>query len=243
VGVLAGLSRYDFYTSAKAQPSRRVVLYLQEGSPFFDSTLNSILDNASLEATTLLGSARNSTVFFGIKAEICEPPNVSFQQLVDSREIAKSVLDASSKRINVKFYKYLPASSGTPNYYLSEPWRFISSARVSSVGTLSAAPPSVLAQKMEDRVRCYFQGVDQKDPAMIRSCFGATATIRDVCGIRNSTRTVPADDLVCRCMEFVSEFTTDGPECAALGCGTSVRDGYVVGRELRDTTIPSTHGL
>jgi hypothetical protein len=89
------------------------------------------------KATTLLGGARKSTVFFGIKAEICGPPNVSFQQLVDSRDIAKSVLDASSKRINVKFYKHLPAPSGTPSYYLSGSWRFPSSPRVSSVGTFA----------------------------------------------------------------------------------------------------------
>jgi hypothetical protein len=61
VGVLADrsllrrLSVYDFYAAAKAQPRPRVVLYLQEGSPLFLSTLNSILENVShFKATTLL---------------------------------------------------------------------------------------------------------------------------------------------------------------------------------------------
>jgi hypothetical protein len=60
-------------------------------------------ERVSFQGHDSFGGARKSTVFFGIEAEICGPPNVSFQQLVDSRDIAKSVLDASSKRINVKF--------------------------------------------------------------------------------------------------------------------------------------------
>jgi hypothetical protein len=42
--LLRWLSVYDFYEDAKAQPRPRVVLYLQEGSQFFESTLNSILE-------------------------------------------------------------------------------------------------------------------------------------------------------------------------------------------------------
>ena len=59
-------------------------------------------------------------------------------------------------------------------------------------------------RKMEQTVRRYFQGVNDKDPEMIRSCFGTTATIRDVCGINDSKRTVPAKDLVDRCVDFLS---------------------------------------
>lgn len=74
---------------------------------------------------------------------------------------------------------------------------------------------------MENVVKTYFQGVHEQDPAMIRSCFGDVATIRDVCGLQQTARTVPAgtymkcycwfgtnlfllDDLVDRCMEFVT---------------------------------------
>jgi hypothetical protein len=146
VGVLADrsllrrLSVYGFYAAAKAQPSPRVVLaVLTRRLPVLrvDVEFDPLENVSHFKATTLLGGARKSTVFFGIKAEICGPPNVSFQQLVDSRDIAKSVLDASSKRINVKFYKHLPAPSGTPSYYLSGSWRFPSSPRVSSVGTFA----------------------------------------------------------------------------------------------------------
>ena len=63
--------------------------------------------------------------------------------------------------------------------------------------------------KMEETVRRYFEGVNQKDPDMIRSCFGETATIRDVCGINDTTRSVPAQDLVNRCMEFLAAH----PDC------------------------------
>ena len=58
--------------------------------------------------------------------------------------------------------------------------------------------------QMETTVRNYFQGVHTKDAALIRSCFGDTSTIRDVCGLNASQRTVPAEDLVQRCMDFVA---------------------------------------
>jgi hypothetical protein len=65
------------------------------------------------------------------------------------------------------------------------------------------------AQQQEAVVRRYFDGVDKKDPVQIRSCFGETATIRDVCGVSNTVRTVQASVLVERCMEFV----TAHPDC------------------------------
>jgi len=57
---------------------------------------------------------------------------------------------------------------------------------------------------MEATVRKYFEGVNRKDPTMIRDCFGDKATIRDVCGINSHQKTVPASTLVERCMEFVT---------------------------------------
>jgi hypothetical protein len=60
------------------------------------------------------------------------------------------------------------------------------------------------AAAMEDVVRKYFDGVNKKDPEQIKSCFGAKATIRDVCGINDSKRDVVAQDLADRCMEFLT---------------------------------------
>jgi hypothetical protein len=88
--------------------------------------------------------------------------------------------------------------------------------------TTSRTPiPTAQAEAMEGTVRRYFQGVHTKDAALIRSCFGETATIRDVCSLGGSTeaRTVPATDLVDRCMEFVAAHPDVaigfyyGPEC------------------------------
>lgn len=71
----------------------------------------------------------------------------------------------------------------------------------------AAVPKNVI--KMEETVRRYFQGVNDKDPEMIRSCFADEATLRDVCGINDSQRTVQAQDLVDRCMDFL----TAHPDC------------------------------
>jgi len=70
------------------------------------------------------------------------------------------------------------------------------------------------AARMEDTVRRYFDGVDRKDAAQIRSCFGTQATIRDVCGVSDTSdtagvRTVPSVQLVDRCMEFLAAH----PDC------------------------------
>jgi hypothetical protein len=90
---------------------------------------------------------------------------------------------------------------------------------------MSTAPPlsSAIRQKMEDTVRRYFQGVNNKNPHMIASCFQKQACIRDVCALlhnKNSEpRMVPADMLVQRCMDFVTahpDCKVDfyyGPEC------------------------------
>ena len=85
------------------------------------------------------------------------------------------------------------------------------SARSSSSSTVKTA--------MEEIVRTYFQGVHEKDAAKIRSCFAETAIIRDVCGLNSHERTVPAQALVDRCMEFVAAHPDVeisfyyGPEC------------------------------
>jgi hypothetical protein len=79
------------------------------------------------------------------------------------------------------------------------------SASASSASSCSAQT----AQKMEAVVRRYFDGVNQQDPVQLRSCFHETATIRDVCGVSDTIRTVQASVLVERCMEFV----TAHPDC------------------------------
>lgn len=90
--------------------------------------------------------------------------------------------------------------------------------RVRAFSAPVAVSPST-ALKLEETVCRYFQGVNDKDPGMIRSCFGDMATIRDVCGINDSKRTVPAQDLVDRCMDFLAAHPDCmvqfhyGPEC------------------------------
>lgn len=72
--------------------------------------------------------------------------------------------------------------------------------------------------KMEETVRRYFLGVHEKDPIKIRSCFGESATRREVC-TTNQDITTAADELTERCMEFVQahpDCRIDfhyGPEC------------------------------
>ncbi len=73
-------------------------------------------------------------------------------------------------------------------------------------GTTKANPSDTRAEEV---VRRYFDGVNKKDALQLRSCFGETATIRDVCGLDSSVRSVPSENLVDRCMEFV----TAHPDC------------------------------
>ena len=82
--------------------------------------------------------------------------------------------------------------------------------------TDDASSPSSLAlsdsefDEMEHVVRQYFQGVTNKNATQIRSCFGTTATIRDVCALSASSssldpaaaKTVSAETLVERCLDF-----------------------------------------
>lgn len=92
----------------------------------------------------------------------------------------------------------------------------LSSRDVASFSTIATAEKK---QAMEAVVRSYFRGVDEKNPDMIRSCFGESATIRDVCGLNDDVRSVPSETLVERCMEFVTahpDVKIDfhyGPEC------------------------------
>lgn len=121
----------------------------------------------------------------------------------------------------------------------------MASLRTTAVRSFSAFPaaPSTThepilaaqAQEMEATVRRYFEGVHTKDPEKIRSCFGETATIRDVCGLNANERTVAADVLVERCMEFVTahpDCAIDfyyGPECGRTTSGWVVAHWYETG--------------
>ena len=73
----------------------------------------------------------------------------------------------------------------------------------------SSTNPNPSDTQAEEVVRRYFDGVNKKDPVQLRSCFGDQATIRDICGLDSSVRTVPSQNLVDRCMEFV----TAHPDC------------------------------
>jgi hypothetical protein len=87
---------------------------------------------------------------------------------------------------------------------------YITTASLLTIGVKAFSSSSFqAAQKMEAVVHRYFDGVNKKDPVQIRSCFDETATIRDVCGVSNTVRTVQAGILVDRCMEFV----TAHPDC------------------------------
>eukprot|EP00537_Pseudo-nitzschia_pungens_P007595 CAMPEP_0172360220 /NCGR_PEP_ID=MMETSP1060-20121228/4295_1 /TAXON_ID=37318 /ORGANISM="Pseudo-nitzschia pungens, Strain cf. cingulata" /LENGTH=393 /DNA_ID=CAMNT_0013082161 /DNA_START=47 /DNA_END=1229 /DNA_ORIENTATION=+ len=85
--------------------------------------------------------------------------------------------------------------------------------RASSSSPSSSSSSSTEANPTDTReeavVRRYFDGVNRKDPVQLRSCFAETATLRDVCGLDATEKTVPADLLVDRCMEFV----TAHPDC------------------------------
>mmetsp|Transcript_18910 Transcript_18910/g.57450 ORF Transcript_18910/g.57450 Transcript_18910/m.57450 type:complete len:443 (-) Transcript_18910:100-1428(-) len=74
----------------------------------------------------------------------------------------------------------------------------------------AAAAPS-RAEAAEEVVYRYFDGVNDKDPELIRSCFAPTVTLRDMCGITKGTpRTATPGDMADRCMEFL----TAHPDCA-----------------------------
>jgi len=76
---------------------------------------------------------------------------------------------------------------------------------IGSAAAFSAAAATRDTARMEAVVRQYFEGVNQKDPKMIRECFGDSAKIWDVCALKASShRTVQAEDLVDRCMDFVT---------------------------------------
>jgi hypothetical protein len=75
-----------------------------------------------------------------------------------------------------------------------------------------AAENAQIAQQMEAVVRRYFDGVNNQDPVQIRSCFGETATIRDIYNgvshsdsmVGSTSSTLQAQALVDRRMEFVT---------------------------------------
>lgn len=80
--------------------------------------------------------------------------------------------------------------------------------RGSTAFSMTAPLSATQVDKMEATVRRYFEGVNQKDPEMIRSCFGDQATIRDVCALNAGNDpnkgSVPAETLVERCMDFLT---------------------------------------
>jgi hypothetical protein len=71
----------------------------------------------------------------------------------------------------------------------------MTTASLLTIGTreLSRLPSTMpTEQKMEDVVRRYFDGINKLDPVQIRSCFGETATIRDVSSSGVSTNNMVA---------------------------------------------------
>uniref|UniRef100_A0A7S0G9T3 inositol-phosphate phosphatase n=1 Tax=Proboscia inermis TaxID=420281 RepID=A0A7S0G9T3_9STRA len=113
----------------------------------------------------------------------------------------------------------------SPTHIRPKPFTMISPK--ASVTTPTASHD---ATSSEEVVRRYFEGVTQKDPVMLRSCFDDTATILDVCG-SNSECTVNSQDMVQRCMEFVGAH----PDC-------SVRFHYGPCRQARDDGDGSEEG-
>ena len=79
----------------------------------------------------------------------------------------------------------------------------------------------------EQIVRNYFDGVNKKDRAQIRSCFSTEAYIRDVCALNSSEKAVNPEDLADRCMEFLQAH----PDCKVdfyYGPKCSHDDNWVV---------------
>ena len=95
-----------------------------------------------------------------------------------------------------------------------------------SISAFSAATRDTT--RMEAVVRQYFEGVNQKNPQLIRECFDDSAIIWDICALRASNqRKVKAEDLVERCMDFV----TAHPDCLVqfhFGPECSLRSDWVV---------------
>ena len=126
--------------------------------------------------------------------------------------------------------------------------RAFSRAPFPAAPTVTCDPiPTEAALKMEATVRRYFEGVHTKDPDKIRSCFGETATIRDVCGLQSGQRTVTASELVALCMDFVTAHPDCainfyyGPECGRTSGGWVVAHWFETGTWLGDSCgIPAT---
>lgn len=89
---------------------------------------------------------------------------------------------------------------------------FVVSVTIMTTPTQGFAAAPVNPAAMEDVVRKYFDGVNQKDPEQIKSCFAEKATIRDVCGINDSKRDVIAQNLADRCMDFLAAH----PDCKVM---------------------------
>ena len=101
-------------------------------------------------------------------------------------------------------------------------WRLLASLAFiwsSAVSAFSAVSRDTT--RMESVVRQYFEGVNQKNPQLIRDCLDDSAVLWDVCALRaSSQRKVKAEDLVERCMDFVTAHPDCrvqfhfGPECS-----------------------------
>ncbi|KAL9178373.1 hypothetical protein ACHAXT_000020 [Thalassiosira profunda] len=67
-----------------------------------------------------------------------------------------------------------------------------------------------ILKEKEAVVRRYFEGVNQKDPAMMASCFADQVELRDMCGpSKGAPRFASAQDMADRCMEFLAAH----PDC------------------------------
>ncbi|GKY96236.1 hypothetical protein MPSEU_000583500 [Mayamaea pseudoterrestris] len=120
-----------------------------------------------------------------------------------------------------------------------------SASAMSSSSTMDIAK----LQQMEETVRRYFQGVNEKDPSMIASCFGDSAKIYDVCALRQDDQDkasssngshgrgtlFPSTALVSRCMDFVAAHPDCcvnfyyGPECGRTAPHWVVAHWYETG--------------
>jgi hypothetical protein len=142
-------------------------------------------------------------------ASFCFPSNMTHYPLARTSENGREAKNCTTD-IMVTMTRSSSSNAVVP---LSIALLFITTASFLTIGAKAFSSSSIqnaqTAQKMEAVVRRYFDGVNKKDPVQIRSCFDETATIRDVCGVSNTVRTVQAGILVERCMEFV----TAHPDC------------------------------
>jgi hypothetical protein len=137
-------------------------------------------------------------------------PNVKYCTIVPSDKMKTTVPSVIHMALSLLAHSFVVRANAafhTPPYLLSHRDSFIARTRMSEAASTVGVRQQVdeaTQQEIEATVRRYFEGVDDKDPTKIRSCFGEMATILDVCALASTSRAVPAEDLVTRCMEFVT---------------------------------------